>query len=79
MNEIKLVLLIIYGMTSFLLRLCANERLHSVLLEELAFLILQEPYCLQEMRLIVQVGRGYEMNIHTISTHVSSGHCTLTV
>ena len=36
MNEIKLVLLIIYGMTSFLLRLCANERLHSVLLEELA-------------------------------------------
>jgi hypothetical protein len=37
MNDIRLVLLIIYGMTSLLLRLCMNERLQSALFQELAF------------------------------------------
>ena len=36
MNEITLVLLIMYGMTSLPLRLCMNERLQSVMLQGLA-------------------------------------------
>ena len=34
------------------------------------FLNLQEPYCLQEMSLVVQVERDYEMNANTMRPHI---------